>query len=271
MTKKLSDSIEISVVIPMFNSEKTIIDTIQSIENQTDKNHIKEILIVNDGSTDKSKELVEKHSKESCLNIKLIDKKNGGVSSARNMGMKSSSGNWIAFCDSDDRWLPKKLEIQLDIIKNYDIDFLSCNMNDKPLKILFKKITKLYSPSISDICIKSISQPSTVIMRKSIFDEIGGFDENQRYAEDGNYFLKIAHDYKYYHLPEQVIDYGYGKRGFGEWGLSANLKGMHEGNLKNLNELKENKWISNCFYYCIKSFYYLKYVRRIIISRLKRN
>ena len=139
MTKKLSDSIEISVVIPMFNSEKTIIDTICSIENQTDKNHIKEILIVNDGSTDKSKELVEKHSKESCLNIKLIDKKNGGVSSARNMGMKSSSGNWIAFCDSDDRWLPKKLEIQLDIIKNYDIDFLSCNMNDKPLKILFKK------------------------------------------------------------------------------------------------------------------------------------
>lgn len=260
----------ISVVIPMYNSEKTIISTLNSVKNQTFFDYIKEIIVVNDGSKDNSLNLVEEYKVSNpTLPIIIIDTPNQGVSTARNKGMRASQGEWIALLDSDDQWLPEKLEIQIKAIMDVpDIDFLGGDINSKGLKILWKRIDRLYKASINDLCLKMFPQTSVAIFKRTIFDEIGGYDEKQKYAEDGNYFLKICNDYNYYHLPVQMVYFGEGKPEFGFSGLSANLKEMHLGNIKNIKELKGRHLISIKFYLFLRVFYYLKYIRRIIITKL---
>lgn len=262
---------KISVVIPMYNSEKTIISALNSIKNQTAVEQILEIIVVNDGSIDNSLKIVKKYSEDNKnIPIRIIDKPNGGVSSARNEGMKVAKGDWVALIDSDDEWLPKKIEIQMKTIQeNSNIDFLGGDIDDKGLKILWKKINGLYKTSVKDVCLKMFPQTSAVIFKRSIFEEIGGYDENQSYAEDGNYFLKICANYNYYHLPIQMVYYGAGKPGFGFSGLSANLEKMYEGNVKNIKELKRNSIISSRFYAFLRVFYWAKYIRRIAITKFK--
>ena len=259
----------ISVVIPMYNSKDTILNTLKSVKNQTKIDCILEIIVVNDGSTDQSLEVVKKYKHNNPdLPIVIIDKQNGGVSTARNKGMEAAKGDWIALLDSDDEWLPNKIDVQIKTIKeNPDIDFLGGPFNENSLRIFTKKIDALYKAKVTDICIKNFPQPSTVIFKKSIYDEIGGFDETQRYAEDGNYFLKICNKYHLYYLPELLIIYDGGKRGFGSRGLSANLVGMYKGNIKNIRELKDLQVISYSFYLFLRLFYWIKYVRRVIISK----
>lgn len=261
---------DISVIIPMYNSEKTIIAVLEAINNQTGKEYLKEIIIVNDGSTDGSISLINEFI--SKIPVILINQSNSGVSSARNRGMCEATGNWIAFCDSDDIWLKEKIYEQVNVINSLqaktEIDFLGSNHTNRDLRILCKRITKLHRATVKELCMKMYPQTSTVIMKKNIFNTIGGFDKTQKYAEDGNYFLKIVSKYKCYYLPKQLVVYDGGKRGFGSSGLSANLKGMHEGNLKNIRELRNSHDISFTFYLMMYLFYWAKYLRRIILVRV---
>src|SRR5665648_285464 len=90
----------------MYNSKATIISTLDSIKNQTAFEQIIEIIIINDGSTDDSLNLVEKYIEDNQnMPILIINMPNGGVSSARNAGMKAAKGEWIALLDSDDEWV----------------------------------------------------------------------------------------------------------------------------------------------------------------------
>jgi len=251
----------------MYNSKNTIINTLNSIKNQTNMNPILEVIVVNDGSSDNSLELVQNY-KENNKNMPIIviNKPNGGVSTARNTGMNVANGDWIALLDSDDEWLKDKIEIQTKILKEHpEIDFLGGREYEHELKILWRRIDSLYKVNISDLCFKMFPQPSTAIFRKRIFEEIGGFDEKQRYSEDGNYFMKICSKFNYYYLPIQVVCYG-GGRVFGTSGLSSNLKGMYKGSIKNIKELKRDSLISNSFYIFLRVFYWMKYVRRIAIT-----
>ena len=109
----------------------------------------------------------------------------------------------------------------------------------------------------------------SALFRKSIYDEIGGFDTNFKYAEDGNYFMKICYAYNYYYLPENLVRIGHGKRPYGDKGLSANMKGMYEGNVRTIKMLKNEKKISFAFYCFLRLFYYAKHIRRILIVRFR--
>lgn len=264
------------VIIPMYNCADTIIQVLDSIRVQTYVDYIKVVLLINDGSSDNTLEVVNEYTKKSELPIKIINKKNGGVSSARNYGMNMleceyESVKWIAFCDSDDLWHEDKLQKQIDILKdNSNIDCLGSQFNNKKLKINGKIVESLVKGDVKAICIQNFPQPSTVIMKKKIYTELGGFDEKQHFAEDGNYFLRVANRYGLYYLPECLIDYGFGKRGFGESGLSGNLKGMYEGNKKNLADLRKDSIITSKFYFEMRIYYFLKYIRRIIISKYRK-
>lgn len=97
----------VSIIVPIYNAEKYLKECLESILNQTYKNI--EIFLINDGSVDKSKEICEYYSKK-YSNIKLINKKNEGVSKARNIGIKEAKGKYIFFCDSDDIMFPKQIE-----------------------------------------------------------------------------------------------------------------------------------------------------------------
>ncbi|MBU3127158.1 glycosyltransferase family 2 protein [Clostridium tagluense] len=262
---------KVSVVIPMYNNENTIVRTLESVRNQMKFNLISEIIIVNDGSKDNSFNIAYEYAKaHKEMLIKIIDKVNGGASSARNVGMKEAKSEYIALLDSDDEWLPNKIEMQMKTIKEHpEIDFLGGDYNGVKLHILFKKVDKLYKASVKDLCIKFFPVTPSAVFKRKIVEEIGYFDEKQHFAEDGNYFMKICANYNYYHLPVQMVICGFGKPEFGCSGLSANLKGMYEGNIKNIKELKRDSIISNKFYMFLRVFYWAKHIRRILITRLR--
>lgn len=265
----MKQEINISVVIPMYNSEKTIVRALESVRQQTSIEYIKEVIIINDGSIDLSLDIVKKYRYDHPeIKIRLFSQKNKGVSAARNFCLKESKGNWIALLDADDEWLPEKIEKQIKVLlKNPEIDFIGGKINNKPLKILWKKIDTLHKADIKELCIKAFPQTSTVLFRRKIYEDIGGYDENMKYAEDMNYFMKICLAYNYYCLPEQLVIYDGGKKGFGQGGLSGNLKEMYLGNVKNLIEIKKIKKIKKSFYFLMRIFYFFKYIRRKLIVK----
>ena len=261
---------EIAVVIPAYNCEDCIRSTLESINSQTAVKNIKSIIVVDDGSTDDTYLKIVSYKKESRIPLQVIHKANGRVSTARNLGVQNAGDvKWIAFCDADDIWKSNKIERQLEVLQdNEQIDALGGDFDDKGLRILGKKIEELHKGNVKEILIQNYPQPSTVIIKKKIFDAIGGFDEKQKYAEDGNFFLKVAQKYNLYYLPEKLIEYGAGKRGFGVKGLSANLRGMYEGNIKNIREMRKAHYISSLYYYFIYLLQVLKYFRRIVITMI---
>ena len=113
----------ISVIIPTFNRQRTLLRAIDSVVKQTYPVH--EILVCDDGSTDNSRSIIM------ALNnplVKWIDcGRNGMPSIPRNMGIKASTGDWIAFLDSDDEWLPDKVQLQVSVLKKSDFKAVSCN------------------------------------------------------------------------------------------------------------------------------------------------
>lgn len=262
-----------SVVIPAYNCEAVIVDALDSILSQTKREYIGEIIVVNDGSKDNTKAVIEKYaaSKKDEIDIYLINKENGGVSAARNDGVKKASFEWIAFLDSDDEWYPEKIERQAEIIETIGYDHIDClggSFNGDELSILGKKYVGLFRANIKQICLRNFPQPSTAIIKKSVFAELHGFDENAHYAEDGLLFLQVCAKYNMYYDTRQVIRFGHGKRGFGAAGLSGNVKAMHQGNMRNIEFLKERRLISTAFYLFLRAFYQVKYVRRLFLSRL---
>ncbi len=264
---------DISVIVPVFNGEKTIINTLQSICQQTAKEYIKQIIIIDDGSTDMTAQIIAEYSKQVDIDIRLYSFINGGVSKARNQGIKRAEGSWIALCDADDTWLSQKLEKQIELINTYDnIDFLGGNHTNYVQKILWKKIDKLTKLNVYDLSIKMLPQTSTAIFKKAVIEKAGIYDENQYYAEDGNFFMRIAANHNYYYYPEQVVYYGNGKRGFGDSGLSANIEEMHKGIIKNIKEMKSLKYYGFCFYLLSIVFENIKYYRRKwILKYAKKN
>ena len=117
MTSKFKD--KISVVIPTYNRAQTIMRAINSVLSQTLPAF--EILVVDDGSSDGTKELLQAHGffnkKTKALEKKYLVQENSGVSSARNLGIKNANGDFIAFLDSDDAWSKRKLERQFAVLK----------------------------------------------------------------------------------------------------------------------------------------------------------
>lgn len=263
------NSLLISVVIPMYNASETIVRVLDSVKKQTLECNY-EVLVVNDGSKDNSIDVVERYILDDpSFNIKLIDKPNGGVSTARNAGLKSAQGDLIAFLDSDDEWFADKLEKQIKLLeKNPEIDLLGCAFDGLYLSNI--PDGSLLKIDINKLIFKNYFQPSTVIMKRKVFEEIGYFDENQKYAEEGNYFIRIANRFNCYFCNMKVINYGDGKSGFGASGLSANLKEMHKGFNKNLKFAFENQLINSKQYFLARMLESIKYLRRIVIVRLKK-
>ncbi|NVP03315.1 glycosyltransferase family 2 protein [Photobacterium damselae subsp. damselae] len=260
---------KISVVIPAYNSSSTIIKSISSVKNQKliDSTDL-EIIIVNDGSTDNTEYLVREYISNNSGNIVIINKDNGGVSSARNLGIKESTGEWIAFLDSDDEWLPNKLQKQIDVINStHGVNFIGCARNNEVLSVLGRKIETLYEASCHDLLVKMFPQTSTALVRKDILNIVGYYDETMTHSEDGELWLRICAKGGFYYLPNSLVMTGNGKDNFGHSGLSANLNKMYHGNVKILKMALQNKIISYWKYFILRIFYGLKHLRRILIVK----
>ena len=255
----------------MYNSEDTIITCIDSVLNQTYRGKI-EIIVVNDGSKDNSKTIIEEIVKNnnSDIEIQLINKENGGVSSARNQGLALAKGEYIALLDSDDRWLENKLEVQMEILKsNTEIDFIGCARNNEVLEIFGKKIETLHKATVKELLVKMYPQTSTAVFKHKLFQQLGGYNESMTHAEDGNLWIRYCANTNFYYVPDSLVVTGDGKPHFGHSGLSANLEAMHEGNLFILKEAFKERTIGLVSYFFFFLFYEIKYLRRILLTKTR--
>lgn len=189
----------ISVVIPTYNRAKLLPRAIKSVQQQTLQPL--EIIIIDDGSTDDTVEILKDFK-----DIKIFRKQNGGISSARNLGIKLASGKYIAFLDDDDQWHEKKLELQIKLHDN-SCKFSHTNEiwihNNKEIK------QKKHHQKSDGWCFYDNIEfckisPSTVMVEKEIFDEVGFFDEDLEVCEDFDMWLRILKKYPIKLLQESM-------------------------------------------------------------------
>lgn len=196
-----------SIIIPLYNKEKYITRTINSVLNQTFKNF--ELIIVNDGSTDSSLQIIQQIQDP---RIEIINQKNFGVSHARNTGIKHARSPYIAFLDADDEYIPNFLEIQSKLISKYkNIKFFATAYNELlpngkvQVKCLGKKSDFIIENFIKVIAKnKFFIHISSIVVHKSVFKKIGYFGFNflykkkkiDSYGEDLDMWLRIAMKYK---------------------------------------------------------------------------
>lgn len=262
---------KISVIIPAYNASKTIIDAVKSVVNQTFAADF-EIIVVDDGSSDDTYlKVLEYRCGRAGISIKLIHQENKGVAAARNQGMKNSSGDWIAFLDSDDIWKSNKIARQFDcILQNPEIDFIGCDVDSNITRILGRKKNGLSRISLKEQFIKGYPHTPTYLFKREILDKSGLMDENMRYGEDSDFLLRILPISSAWFLAESLVQCGHGKKFFGDSGLSANLKKMQEGQRIVLSRAFKRKQLNSLEYLLAKMFSELKYLRRILISITRR-
>lgn len=194
---------QISVIIPLYNKELQIAKTLDSILSQTFNDF--EIIIVDDGSTDGSLEIVKKFSDP---RIHLLHQKNAGVSAARNNGIIAASGEYIAFLDADDEWHPHYLATQTKMTEQYpECDVFACNYSFKDSSgnirnTILNRIKFTSEIGILDnyFEVASYSNPplwtSAIMVRKDAINNIGGFPLGVKSGEDLLTWAKLATRHK---------------------------------------------------------------------------
>ena len=257
----------ISVIIPVYNAAATVENALLSVKNQQCGEDF-EVIVVDDGSTDDSSQVIRRFISENTeINISLITQENKGVSAARNAGLKTAHGDFIALLDADDEWLPEKTERQMNVFRNFShIEFLGCKRTNQKILLPYT-VSKdnLAEISFRKLMIRNETHPSSVIFKRSILSKVGFFDENQSHAEDANYWLRVSLCCRMYLLNESLLFAGGGKRTFGVSGLSADLAAMERGFQKNIAEMYERKRITLPEKTVYQKFYVLKYY--ILLAR----
>jgi len=225
---------KVSVIIPTFNRFNLISRAIDSVLSQTIKPF--EIIVVDDGSSDNTSTFIKNNYKS----VKLIKQNNLGVSKARNVGIKNSSGNWIALLDSDDEWEKNKLEVQIKSLSEYDY-YSVCHTNEiwirNGIRVNQKKRHQKYGGDIFDKCLDICRiSPSSIIFKKNIIDEVGWFDEGLPICEDYDLWLRITANFKILFIDKPlVIKYG----GHSDQ-LSKSVNGIEAYRIKSLENLLSN-------------------------------
>lgn len=204
----------ISVIIPTFNRAAVLRRALNSVAKQMYSNW--ELILVDDGSTDATSDIVKAWAQENQLEQKLqilSSEKNRGVSYARNRGARAANGTWLAFLDSDDEWLPSRLSSQVELL---DRALESAEplrwvhgeeawvRNGKAVAIpprYAKSGGRIFSRAVDICCVGA----STVLIEKNLFWDVGGFREDFPVCEDYDLWLKLAARWPVGFVPEPVI------------------------------------------------------------------
>ncbi|MEK6557920.1 MAG: glycosyltransferase [Candidatus Margulisiibacteriota bacterium] len=200
----------ISIVLPVFNRETRLINTIESVIQQSFQDF--ELIIVDDGSNDSSVRIAEAYQKSYPQKIRYFIQKNRGVSSARNVGIKRARGVYLAFIDSDDLWIKSKLEKQVTKMRTLGWEVSQTEeqwvRNGKKVNAM-KKHTKRSGRIFYDCLPLCLVSPSAVMIKRAVFEKIGQFDEKLLVTEDYDLWLRISLHYPIYLISEKlVVKYG---------------------------------------------------------------
>jgi glycosyltransferase involved in cell wall biosynthesis len=191
----------ISVIIPAYNAAAYIERALQSILNQT--RAADEILVINDGSTDNTADILRRYESR----IRIIEQANAGVSAARNTGIRSANGDWIAFLDADDEWLPEKLAKQCQFhqahpeIKWSSANYYRCDCGNKHKRFAdfcIRPEDKIFGGDCFDDYLQAFEamakgHTDTMLIRRDVLLEAGLFFEPQKNIEDDDLWLRLGY------------------------------------------------------------------------------
>lgn len=197
----------ISVIIPVYNGEKTISETIKSVLNQTFSDF--ELIIINDGSQDKTLEIVERIKDP---RLKVFSYPNGGLSASRNRGINHASGDYISFIDADDLWTPDKLEAQFRALQekpNAKVAYSWTNYIDESNRFCRRGsyITVTGNVHAKLLLVNFLENGSNALICRQALSEVGSFEESLFASEDWDMWLRLAARYDFVCIPSPQILY----------------------------------------------------------------
>jgi glycosyltransferase involved in cell wall biosynthesis len=197
----------ISVIVPTYNRAALLNKTLNSIFRQTYQDI--EVIVLDDGSTDRTAEVVAGYENRKILYIN--DGRINNVSKLRNKGIYEAKGEFIAFCDDDDIWIENKLEVQLEYLLNHKFVCSNGNVIDENGNILFDSVNyfkKDMNFNLCDLLLDDRILTSSVVSKKSLLESVGGFDEKLgSRSEDYGLWLKIANVDEIRYINRVLISY----------------------------------------------------------------
>lgn len=246
----------VSVIVPTFNRKALLARTLHSIVNQKSATYLGdsvqiEIIVVDDGSTDSTEAMMR------CdfPSVQYFHQSNRGVSAARNAGIALAKGEWIALLDSDDEWLPEKLAKQFKLLEETGLEICHTEekwiRNGQPLKQL-KKHQKQGGWIFEDCLPLCAMSPSSIIIKRELFDKVGGFDESLPACEDYDLWLRLTSRYEVAYEPSEcIIKYGGHEDQLSQkyWGMDrfrvVALENVLQTELSDENRLAVTKMLQN--------------------------
>ena len=264
----------VTVITPLFNAQDFIGETIESVLDQTYQNW--EMIIVDDCSTDNSRDIVKKYeAKESRIKLIELEKNFGGPARPRNVGLDISKGDYLAFLDADDVWLKNKLQVQINEMLVNNLDFTSTDIkfiddnsidtiiNKHKIVIFFKKIKR--KATLSDVIKGNFISTSSAIVSKNF---ISKFDENKDFigVEDMYLWMKILNEknVRYKYIRDKLIKYRVSSTSLSERGV--NQKQAIKANLCILKFILDNQKFEYIKYFYIRiiKLAFIYFIKKII-------
>jgi glycosyltransferase involved in cell wall biosynthesis len=196
---------EVSVIIPTYNSACFLTDAVDSVLAQTYKDF--EVIVIDDGSTDETESLIHKYHSS----VRYIRQENRGVALTRNRGIEESRGKYVAFLDADDVWLPHKLDRQVSALCDNN-DFHACysafSVADGLHPIAVNRSDRRGS-ALEDLLLRGnvVATPSTVLCERSLLEVAGGFDPVMSQCADWDMWVRLAALTEFLYLDEVLVTY----------------------------------------------------------------
>ena len=188
----------VSVIIPTYNRAHLVDQAIQSVLDQTYQDF--EIVVVDDGSTDNTREVISWYVQQYPEKVKYVFQPNAGCASARNAGLRVATGDYISFLDTDDLFEPRKLEVQLEVLQSHDCQFVySPSIEfDESGHVWIGGVAAAGCPE--DFAIEhfmtAAARPGAILYKKECIQRVGGFDETLHFNEDSDFLQKVAIDFR---------------------------------------------------------------------------
>jgi GT2 family glycosyltransferase len=229
---------KISVVVPTYNRRNLLKRALLSIFSQTSLPA--EVTVIDDGSTDGTELMIRREFPQ----VRYCYQDNLGVSAARNLGIQQATGDWLAFLDSDDEWLPEKLATQIEALKA-NPEYRICHTEENWIRngdrvSVPKKYAKTSGWIFTECLPLCAISPSTVLIHRSVFTGIGLFDTQLPACEDYDLWLRIAANYPVLLIEQPQIN----KHGGHEDQLSMAFWGMDRFRISALQKIIDGGQLS---------------------------
>lgn len=261
---------DVSVIVPCYNCQNTIIRAIESIENQSLRP--KEVLLINDCSTDgtiNKLHAIQEHFGSNRIKI-INHQHNRGPGVARNTGWEAATSQYIAFLDADDSWHPKKIEIQYAWMLQNPTIAMTAHLSTKyehtsralSNESIEKAVSEAYKISPQKLLLRNIIPTRSAMLKRTLKNR---FAHEKRYSEDYLLWLQIAFSDEQIYFINLPLSYTY-KANYGQSGLSSQLWNMESGELNTFRVLRDQKKISSSMYLYAISLSLLKFLKRLLFT-----